>query len=131
MAMNRPHTASYARVRDSEQPKVIDRLFWLRRRIYQYGNAGLQHRIEFLCLAFKHDLVWDICHFRLWDEGWEELGERQWDTCFEMGDSERVIPGAVTLARQESYIDAIRDYCTTAGAFERWLRYADRQAALF
>lgn len=36
-----------------------------------------------------------------------------------------------SLARQEGFIDAVCDYCTIAGAFRRWLSYADRQAALF
>jgi hypothetical protein len=37
----------------------------------------------------------------------------------------------VERARRENFLDAVRDYCTAPGAFERWLSYADRQACLF
>lgn len=116
-------------VRDHGQRKIIDRLHSLHRKV---GMAsGMKYRAEFLCLAFKHGLVDDICHYRLWDEGWEGLGERQFDTCFEMGDSESVIAEVVTQARKEGFLEAIQHYCNMPGAFERWLGIADKQQKLF
>lgn len=116
-------------IRAPDERKIIDRLHRLRRKVGL--SDGIKFRAEFLALAFKHGLVKDICHYRLWDEGWEELGERTFDTCFEMGDSEDVIAMVVIQARSEGFLDAIRDYCNMPGAFERWLGYADKQACLF
>ncbi len=116
-------------IRDYDQRQVIGRLHRLRHKI---GLAtGMKYRVEFLALTFKHGLVDDICHYRLWDEGWEELGERQFDTCFEMGDYESVIAEVVTQARKENFLDAIKHYCNMLGAYERWIGYADKQSALF
>jgi hypothetical protein len=110
------------RTRSAEQRAIIDKLHRL------CGKLGKErrYRVEFVCLALIH-----VTHYTLWDEGWEGLGERQWDTCFEMGDSELVIADVVERARRENFLDAVRDYCTAPGAFERWLSYADRQACLF
>lgn len=118
---------TFRRTRSAEQRAIIDKLFRLRQKIYQERS----HRVEFVCLALKHGLASEVIHYELWDEGWEGLGERVWDACFEMGDSELVIADVVERARRENFLDAVRDYCTAPGAFERWLSYADRQACLF
>lgn len=89
-----------------------------------------QYRVDFLCIAFKHDLVRDVTCYRLWDEGWEGLGERQWDDCFEMGDYEEVVAEVVARAKVEGFLAAIQKYCTVPGAFERWLSY-EKQGELF
>ncbi len=120
-----------ARVRSHSQREIIDRLHGLRRKIYLCSEQGFQSRVEFLCLAFRYGLGADIRDYQLWDEGWEELGERQWDTCFEMGDAEQVISEVVQRARAQGFIDAVREYCNVPGAFERWENYADRQGAIF
>lgn len=113
--------------RPAAQRAVIERLHKLCSKLCQAQS----NRVEFLSLAFKHGLGAEIRHYTLWDEGWEGLGERQWDDCFECGDSEQVIAEVVTRARQENFLDAIRAYCTVPGAYESWLSYADRQTCLF
>ncbi|MEW6163613.1 MAG: hypothetical protein AB1642_00980 [Pseudomonadota bacterium] len=118
-------------LRSHGQRQIIDRLYGLRRKIYLCGEQGFQSRVEFLCLAFQHGLGTDIRDYQLWDEGWEELGERQWDTCFEMGDAEQVIGEVVRRARAQGFIDSVREYCNMPGAFARWESYADRQSVLF
>lgn len=118
-------------LRSHGQRQIIDRLHGLRRKIYLCGEQGFQGRVEFLCLAFQHGLGTDIRDYQLWDEGWEELGERQWDTCFEMGDAEQVIGEVVRRARAQGFIDSVREYCNVPDAFERWESYADRQSCLF
>jgi len=116
-------------VRTPSERKIIDKLHALRRKVGL--PDGVKFRAEFLALAFKHGLVSDICTYRLWDEGWDELGERTFDTCFEMGDAEEVIAMVVSQARNEGFLDAIRNYCNMPGSFDRWLGYADKQACLF
>lgn len=119
---------SRAVVRSSSERKIIDKLYALRQKV-GLGD-GIKYRAEFLALAFKHGLVKDICNHQLWDEGWQDLGKRTFDTCFEMGDAEEVIAMVVTRARNEDFLNAIREYCNMPGAFERWLGYADKQVKL-
>ncbi|NWD58866.1 hypothetical protein HX878_29605 [Pseudomonas veronii] len=87
-------------------------------------------RVEFLRLAFKYSLVCEITNYELWDVGYEGLGERQFDTCFEMGDSEDVIAELIKTARSEGFIDSVRIWCG-GESFARWCSYADRQGQLF
>lgn len=87
-------------------------------------------RVRFVELAFKHGLVEDITSYTLWDKGYEGLGERQFDTCFEMGDSEDVIAALINTARAEGFIDSIQQWCGEQ-SFARWCGYADRQISLF
>jgi len=87
-------------------------------------------RVEFVVLAFKYRVVSEITTYELWDRGYEGLGEREFDTCFEMGDSEDVIAELITTARKEGFIDSVKEWCGDE-SFDRWCSYADRQAELF
>ena len=128
------HPSSPANSRDSLQGRihgapvaVVSRLARLAPNLYK----SQQNRIDFVCVALEHGLVQAITSYALWDAGWEGLGERQWDGCFEQGDAEEVIAEVVCRARAGGFLDAVRDYCNVPGAFERWLSYADRQGSLF
>lgn len=95
------------------------------------GVAGdTEDRVEFLSLAFKHRLVEAIIRYELWDEGWEGLGERQFDACFEMGDGTEVVAALIKRAGQEGFLDAIQMQVDQE-TFARWLQYENRQKALF
>ena len=109
------------------QRTVINKMHLLVQKLHRERR----YRVEFVCLALKYGLVDAVINYELWDEGWEGLGERQWDDCFEMGDYEMVIAEVVERARREKFLDAVRNYCTAPGAYDRWLSYADRQASLF
>lgn len=87
-------------------------------------------RVEFVVLAFKYGLVSEIISYDLWDRGYEGLGERQFDSCFEMGDSEDVIAELIKTARKDGFIESVRDWCGN-DSFVRWCSYADRQGELF
>lgn len=87
-------------------------------------------RVRFLQLAFQHGLVDDLVHYALWDRGYEGLGERQFDACFEMGDAPAVIAALIVHARREGYLEAVRAWCGEA-AFARWCAYAAPQRELF
>lgn len=87
-------------------------------------------RVRFVELAFKHSLVEEITSYGLWDKGYEGLGERQFDACFEMGDSEKVIAALITTARAEGFINSVREWCGDE-SFSRWCGYADKQGQLF
>lgn len=119
--------ASY---RPFQERDVIKQLHSLRRAIGGTGNAGFQARVKFLILAYKHRLVRPLTSYQLWDEGWKDLGERQFDTCFEMGDSELVIAELIKTAREEGFTENIRELASP-DTYARWETYADRQGALF
>jgi hypothetical protein len=87
-------------------------------------------RVEFVVLAFKYRLVSEITSYELWDRGYEGLGEREFDACFEMNDSEEVIAELIRTARKEGFIDSIKEWCGNE-SFARWCSYADRQGELF
>lgn len=109
--------------------KVIQRLQVLANGLVGSNSAaGFKGRVEFMSLAIKHDLVDDIASYSLWDAGYEGLGERSVDTCFEMGDSEEVIAELIKKARAEGFISAVSGFA--GSCFERWCSYADRQASL-
>ncbi len=121
------HLTTY---RPFEELDAIKQLYSLRRAVGGTGNAGFQARVKFLVLAYKHHLVRPLTSYQLWDEGWKELGERQFDTCFEMGDSELVIAELIKTARKDGFTENIRELAST-DTYARWETYADRQGSLF
>ncbi|KPX00850.1 Uncharacterized protein ALO50_00277 [Pseudomonas syringae pv. cerasicola] len=82
---------------------VCKKLLKLSRQVHKF-NA----RVEFLVLTFKHDLADAVVRYELWDNGFEGLGERQFDNCFEMGDSAEVIAELITTARREGFVEKIQ-----------------------
>lgn len=125
--MTRPNKNGRASVRPNGERVIIGELHRLCGKLH----LAQAHRVEFVCLALQHGLDSDIRHYRLWDEGWEGLGDRQWDNCFENGDAEEVIAQVVARARQGNFLESVRRYCNMPGAYERWLACADRQSLLF
>jgi len=107
------------------QVEICKKLLKLSRQLHRF-----EARVEFVVLAFRHDLVDAIVHYELWDSGFEGLGERQFDCCFEMGDSADVISALITTARREGFIEQIQHWCGE-DSFARWCSYADRQGDLF
>jgi len=109
--------------------QAIARLSKLLRPIGQDTPAGFRARVEFVQLAYRFGLVHDIVSYTLWDR-FEGLGERAFDTCFEMGDSEAVIAALIPDARQHDYLQNIEAEIGDAKTFARWCSYADRQVEL-
>lgn len=87
-------------------------------------------RVEFLRLAFRYNVADEIINYEIWDLGFEGVGERQFDTCFEMGDSQDVIAQLIRHARAEAFIENVQIWCGQE-SFEKWVSYADRQGELF
>jgi hypothetical protein len=109
----------------SDRLPVIRELYALRNRIYN----NFQSRVKFIQLAYRHDLVEAITRYELWDAGWEGLGERQFDTCFESGDSQDVIAELIKDARLKGYMANIERALGCPSEIARWNSYADRQSA--
>lgn len=88
------------------------------------------YRVKFVILAFKYNLAYEITRYELWERGYEGLGERQFDSCFEMGDSEEVVIELIKAAREEGFIDNVRNFVGEE-SFARYCSYVDRQGSLF
>lgn len=112
-----------------EQEVAIKRLHALRNRVGMPGTEGFKARVEFLCLAYRYDVVGDLESYRLWDQGYAGLGPRTLDTCFEMGDSQEVIGRLIQDARTLGYLENIRAELNDDEVFQRWCEY-DTQGTL-
>ena len=123
--MNRQAKQQLMKRFTSGQVEICKKLLKLSRQVHKF-NA----RVEFLVLTFKHDLVDAVVGYELWDNGFEGLGERQFDSCFEMGDSAEVIAELITTARRDGFVEKIQTWCGN-DSFARWSSYADRQGDLF
>lgn len=87
-------------------------------------------RVAFLRLAFGHNLVHERTSYELLENGYEGSGERHFDSCFEMGDSQDVRGELIEIAEGEGFIEHVRLWCGEE-SFNRWSTYANRQTSLF
>lgn len=109
---------------------IIKELHSLQVKVGSAQSFGFHSRVQFVKLAYRHNLVRAITTYQLWDQGYEGLGERTFDTCFEMGDSQEVICELITDARRHGYLANIEREIGNADCFARWCSYADRQGVL-
>ncbi|HHK2839816.1 TPA: hypothetical protein ACQRN8_003051 [Pseudomonas aeruginosa] len=109
---------------------TINELFGLRDKVGLTTASGFKARVRFVQLAYRHNLVHEITSYQLWDRGFEGLGERTFDTCFEMGDSPEVIAELIRDARTHGYAGNIEMEVGNPDCFARWCGYADRQQEL-
>lgn len=86
--------------------------------------------MRFVQLAYRYNLVREITSYQLWDRGYEGLGERTFDTCFETGDSPEVIAELIRDARVHGYARNIEIEVSSPECFARWCSYADRKQEL-
>lgn len=102
------------------------------RRLHELTTSlhVFKSRVEFAVLAYKYDLVSEITRYELWDAGFEGLGERQMDDCFEMGDCWEVVAEVMTAARKEGFEANIKRHIGE-DSFAKWVTNTDRQGCLF
>ena len=106
---------------------TINELYGPRDKVGLTTASGLKARVRFVQLAYRHMLVHEITRYTLWDRGYEGLGERTFDTCFEMGDSDEVIAELIRDARIRGYADNIEMEIGNSECYARWCSFADRQ----
>ncbi|MAY34738.1 MAG: hypothetical protein CMN84_01425 [Spongiibacteraceae bacterium] len=109
---------------------VIREIYSLRHSIYRCDARGVKARIQFMCLALKHDLVDEINDGSLWDIGYAGLGSRQLDTCFEMGDADEIGMAVLKAAREEGFVPAMQGVFSES-SLKHWGDMLDTQLALF
>lgn len=84
--------------------KAINKLKRLKAKIAIDGAEGLKHRVDFLVTTFTHQLKDELNSHLLFDE--HNIGERDYDTCFEMFDGDLVIHKLITLSKKEYWLKA-------------------------
>lgn len=110
---------------DSETLQVIKQLQELKP---QLDSASPKPRIEFAILVFKFDLYREFISYEIYDEF--GLGERDFDTCFEMNDGDVVVHGVMVEALQH---DGMRRIISALGAaiWDAWMvTYTKTEEAL-
>lgn len=112
------------------QSAIIRKIYALRHTVYRATPAGREARIEFMRLALKYGLADAIRHHDLWDRGYQGLGERQFDTCFEMGDADEVGVAVLKAAREEGFLPEMQRLFSVS-SMEHWANKLDAQMALF
>ena len=103
----------------SNTSKAILKLKRLKPKIGLAGEKGLKHRIDFIATVLIHQLKDELTSYQLFDE--HGIGERDFDTCFEMHDGELVIHGLVGLAKKNYWLKANMKKAFGTVCFKDWV----------
>ena len=106
------------------QSKAIKKLKELKESISLTGEQGLQSRIEFVCIAFDYNLKEDLIRYELYDQHY--LGEREYDTCFEMNDGDLVVHGIINKAKTNSKFKSKLKSLMGAEYYNEWVLVFER-----
>jgi len=81
---------------------AITKLKRLKPKTGQLGVKSLKARVDFVATVFIFDLYHPLIRYELFDK--HNIGERDYDTCFEMYDSSSVIHGIINLAHKNYWL---------------------------
>jgi len=104
----------------------VKTLHALRHDVGRDSPKGQRARITFATITIRYGLFKALDAYELWDAGFEGLGPRQFDTCFEMGDSGEVGAGIVKDARANGYVDTVVSHFSE-NVWARWAAINDAQ----
>lgn len=104
--------------------KAIAKLKRLKKKISLVGDNGLKARIDFVCTVFMFELNGPLNHYELYDE--HHIGERDYDTCFEMHDGDLVIHGTIKKAKKRYWLKVMLKKTLSVESFEHWMKTFDR-----
>ncbi|MGR5558325.1 hypothetical protein ACQKQC_18805 [Vibrio fortis] len=71
-------------------------------KIRSNDETGTNHRIDFMVILLKSGLYKELMRYELFDE--HSIGERDVDTCFEMGDGREVIHGILEACKGDLWL---------------------------
>ncbi|MBE8233139.1 MAG: hypothetical protein HAW67_05330 [Endozoicomonadaceae bacterium] len=116
--------SKYLKFKDDEYkalPKIdaINTLKKLKSPIGLEGIKGLKNRIKFLITTFNSELHSKLCHYELYDA--HNIGERDFDTCFEMKDGDKVVHGVIKASKKNLWLRHMLIQQLTKEGYERWL----------
>lgn len=107
----------------------VKKLYNLRSKIGLSGTAGFRARVAFATTTVRCDLCKMLDSYQLWDAGFDGLGPRQFDTCFEMGDGDDVGASIVKDARTHGYAEKVKEQFSER-VWSRWVSICDAQGCL-
>ena len=103
---------------------AIKALRKLKRRIGMAGSIGFKARVEFLKIVFLNHLKLKLTSYALFDE--HNIGERDYDTCFEMHDGDEVIHQIISDAKENERLFQTLSSQIGDAAWNEWLNVFDR-----
>src|SRR3546814_2236195 len=83
------------------QQTTLRKIKSLQHTVYQQTEEGFQARVQFISLVYKHGLQDKV-------RGDGSMLSRQFDTCFECNDADRVGGEVVRNARKDNFLDGIK-----------------------
>lgn len=105
------------------QQTALRKIRSLSHTVYQQNETGFQARVQFVSLVYQHGL-----QRKVRDD--DSILNRQFDTCFESGDADRVGVEVVRNARKDNFLDGIKaDF--TEHSYNMWNEMLDAQRVLF
>ncbi|APD92062.1 hypothetical protein BM525_19460 (plasmid) [Alteromonas mediterranea] len=103
----------------SNTSKAISKLKRLKSKIGLADDKGRKHRIDFIATVLIHQLKDELNSYQLFDE--HGIGERDFDTCFEMHDGDLVVHGLVALAKKNYWLKANMKKAFGPACFNDWV----------
>lgn len=90
----------------------------------------LKTRIEFLVLVITYGLGHELRNYALQDMGYDRLGARHFDACFEMDDNGATVAGLLARARADGFVDKLIADVGQA-QYDEWCAKYEPQGTLF
>jgi hypothetical protein len=109
----------------TEHFTTLCRLKALLPQIHKQGELGRKARVEFLKTIWLADIKSEVTGYAFFDVF--DIGERQYDDCFEMGDSGEVLNELVRLAKRSKNLKAA---ALSIYSEEEWMRFETRAATM-
>jgi hypothetical protein len=104
--------------------KAIAKLKRLKVKVSLVGDKGLKARVDFICTTFKFDLKEFLVSYELFDE--HNIGERDFDTCFEMHDGDSVIHEIIKQANKSYWLKLMLKKGLGAECYNEWVLVFER-----
>jgi hypothetical protein len=103
-----------------DSSKAIAKLKRLKKKISLVDDDGLKARIDFISTLFMFELKDPLTLYKLYDE--HHIGERDYDTCFEMYDGDLVIHGTIKQAKKRYWLKVMLKKALGVESFEYWMK---------
>ena len=100
--------------------QAIQKLKKLKSQICLTSKKGGKARVEFVKIVFLHNLKDPIVRYELFDE--YGLGERDFDTCFEMYDGDQVVHGLIKASLSDATLASKLKQDLNEESYNYWMR---------
>ncbi|MCY9874786.1 hypothetical protein [Vibrio barjaei] len=104
---------------------ILTKLKKLKSKIRRNDKPSTTHRVQFMVLLFENEIHNKVLRYELFDE--HNIGERDVDTCFEMGDGREVLSGLVDKASNDFEFEMKVRTQIGSTLFENWKEIVSKQ----